>query len=320
MRIPYQFVYHVYFMLNGGQRPVSRAVVDNDEVDIPEITGSEAPVAATWNEWAPGQQHDRKPIEIRTYDGRCYQQFKQANTNYKTNPSPEEAVRWCVGATGTPGKMPSDNQIAHRLGDNRQVVMDYHRSKLDRLILIDGVPHSLCPTPKIVMRVDQDSVRISATRGEFSGSSLNGQGLDKMLLAPLTEYTTIIERAQATGNRIYDSIHDLDIRIPEALWFDSKLEAIARTVGQALADNESQLHTWPRPIAEAFIAAREDLKRWHADNDSVDIVELLDRTYAIFTSGPIYIQTHIASFLANYDEVQKYIPDLEISLSIAPRP
>ena len=322
MRIPYQFGYSAHFMLKDGKKPVSRTVVETSEVEIPELTGQEAPVAARWRQQLNGRADAQfSEMHVRTYAGACYQPYAQERSSNDEVPPPiAEIVGWNAGSNVTAGKTPPDSQILHRLGDDRDEKVRRIERRLADIILVDGMPYFRCVVPKVEMCLDADRCRADIITDHLDGNSYSGKSIDRALLAPLADYETVVERAASRGLRVYRGETNIEVLVPEALEYDKKAEAIGRTVGQAIADNESQLYRWPRHLAEEFLDIREGYGKWLDDQDSADIVELLERTYAVFTQGTYYNQSYVASFLANYDEVQKYIPEMEISLDIGRQP
>jgi hypothetical protein len=313
MRIPYVLSYNAMFMLNDGKRPVSRTVLEAAEVDVPEVSASEAPIAARWSEGTQGDPAGRQQLHVRTFEGECYETCVQA---FNGSPDIRDVVRGLTGNDGKPGKLPLEDTIAHRLGDNRDIVVKHMEERLGRLLLVDGVPHFKCSRPSLKLSV-HDMARLNVIRQPLTSVSTQyGLGIDQTLIAPLTSFDAVCRRAEANPIRFASFVFDVEVLIPEAVTFDAKAEAIVRTVGQAITDNEVMLHTWPREVAEEFIAIRSDYRLWFDSPDAVDIGSLLDRTYSLVTAHyGLYNQTLVASFLSNHDKAQEYVSTMEVSVN-----
>lgn len=313
MRLPYLLSYNAMFMLKDGKRPVSRAIQEAAEVDIPEVPDSEAPIAARWFEGTQADPAGRKQLHVRTFQGECYEACTQASIG---SSDIREVVRKLSGEGGKPGKIPADDTIAHRLGDDRDRALKRSEERLGRLLLVDGVPHVRCARPGLRLTV-KDMARLDIVRKPLTPVSTQyGLGIDQTLIAPLTNFEAVSRRAAASPIRFVPSVFDIDVLIPEAVGFDAKAEAIVRTVGQAIGDNEVMLHTWPREVAQEFIAIRDDYRLWFENPDAVDIGALLDRAYSLVTGHyGLYNQTLVASFLSNYEKAQEYATALEVSVN-----
>nr|WP_250808491.1 hypothetical protein [Neorhizobium tomejilense] len=317
MRVSYLYDYAALFMLKDGKRPVTRTIHETGEVDIPEVTAADAPLAARWKEGTVNQPNQRKDFHVRTFRGECYEPCAQAG---KGTGRIEDIVQNLCGKVEKPGKIPPDDTISHRLGDNRDFVTAYRAKLLDSLLLVDGVPYFRCARPRLNLTVT-DAPRLAVTRKEtrYEGTHIS-YGIDQTLVAPLTDFEAVLGRLANGGQQFWQYAFDVEVIIPDALDFNTKTEAIVRTVGQAIVDNQSQMYHWPRQVAEEFIAVRAEYGRWFEDPDSVDVVSMLDRIYAVVTQYyGLYNQTLVASFLANYDKVQEYIPELEVAVNFGPK-
>ncbi len=315
MRVPYLFDYAALFMLKDGKRPVTRTIHETGEVDVPEVSGADAPIAARWKE---GHRNHPDQRHVRTFDGQCYEPCAQAG---KGTGGIQDIVQSLCGKVEKPGKIPVDDAISHRLGDNREFVLNYRNKLLGDLLIVDGVPYTKCARPELNLTVTAaPRLEIARRKTRYEGTH-RSYGIDRTLVAPLTDFEAILGRLANGDQQVLQHAFDVEVIIPEAVDFDTKTEAIVRTIGQAIVDNQSQMCHWPRQVAEEFIAVRAEYNRWFEDPDSVDVVSMLDRIYAVVTQHyGLYNQTLVGSFLANYDKVQTYIQELEISLGVAHSP
>lgn len=318
MRIPYNVAYQVNFVLRGGKRPTSRVLHAADEIDIPEVSGVDAPIVATWR-----SDNGAVPHEVRYFDGRFYAPFFQGSTKLAKPTSARAAFESKLMTGEKATAMPTSDKIAYSLGDNRDLVLRHTKKIAEEMLVVDGAPFRVCHQPRLMLELDYEWTVFYILSASYKYDGLGHvKGIGTHIIAPLTHKDRLdaIVAEKPDAGRVWHRYSDVEIYIPELLEFDTKAEACGRTVGQAVTDNESQLYHWPRPVAEEFLSVRAEYKRWLDNPDDVDVVDLLDRVFTIFTTNNIYNQQLLCSFLENYETVQKNLPEYDVTIHVkAPR-
>jgi len=315
MRIPFEYSYSARYMLRNGKRSVGRTIVDSGEIDIPVVASADAPVAATWQKRA--LMHDRhEDRHVRTFLGALYEPFAFSSGGRGGRAADAQtAVAEITGSVGKPSTLPRESEIAHRLGDNRTHIREQIFERLSGLLVVDGNVYSKCETPKLNVTVEDGITRMTILRRFSYEGHHRSFGIDRTAVAPLTEFASVSARLDRTGGTVAREVENVEVSIPEALHFDKNEEAVARTVGQAVIDNEYSIHNWPSDVVREFLSIRDGYRGWLRDPGSVDVVDLLDRVYDIFTTQDLYNQNLLPSFLANYETAQRLVPAIEVNLS-----
>jgi hypothetical protein len=61
---------------------------------------------------------------------------------------------------------------------------------------------------------------------------------------------------------------------------------------------------------------REQYRLWRQLPDEVNVVELLDRLFTLYTTYNLYNQQQLCGFLANYETVQKNLPEYDVVVPV----
>ncbi|MCV9964234.1 hypothetical protein OIU34_20320 [Pararhizobium sp. BT-229] len=316
MRIPYNVAYQVNYILKDGKRPTSRILYEADEVDVPAVSGTDAPVVATW------KSEDRtKSFEVRAFDGHYYEPIWQGRHRLNVPTDAKAAFTAYLEPEDKAGTMPPTSKIAYNLGDTRDVNVAAARQLAEGFLVVDGIPYRRCAQPRLMLHIRYDDYELTILTDDYEYDTLGRvKGIDTHVIAPLKDEARLIEIAEMREGRIWYRYRDVDILVPELLDFDTKVEACARTVAQGIIDNQRDIFFWPRPVAEELLAIRAEYRLWRQAPDEVNGVDLLDRVFAIYTTYNLYNQQLVCGFLGNYETVQKNLPEYEVTIDIkAPR-
>lgn len=316
MRIPYNVAYQVNYILNVGKRPTSRVLHEADEVDVPEVSDEDSPVVATWK-----NEDLTTSFEVRAFDGRYYQPIWQ----YRHFPNAPADAKAAFTAFMEPkekaGTMPAASKIAYHLGDTREINIADKRKRAEGLLVVDGAPYRQCAQPRLMLNDRHFDYELTILTDDYEYDSMGWvKGIDTHVIAPLMDEARLLEIAAGREGRIWHRYRDLDIHVSDLLDFDTKIEACARTVAQGIIDNQRDIFFWPRPVAEELIAIRAEYRLWRQTPDEVNVIDLLDRVFAIYTTHNLYNQQLLCGFLENYETVQKNLPEYELAIHVkAPR-
>ncbi|MBY3157366.1 hypothetical protein HFO56_34130 [Rhizobium laguerreae] len=313
MRIPYNVAYQVNFVLNDGKRPTSRVLYEADGVNVPDVSGEDAPIVASWKSQ---ETNASRSFRVRTFDGRFFKPIWQ--DNYTINPPADakEAFTAYLSPKDKAGTMPPASKISYDLGDTRAINFAAKREFADGLLVVDGVPYRRCAQPRMMLHIRYDDYEVTIRTDEYEYDNMGSvKGIDTHVIVPLTDEARLLEIAARRAGRIWHRFHDLDIRLPEALDFDTKLEACARTVAQGIFDNQRDIFFWPRPVADELLDIRSQY-RLRRTLDEVNVVDLLDRLFTLYTTHNLYNQQQLCGFLANYETVQKNLPEYDVAVPV----
>lgn len=323
MRVEFEFGYDTTFMVAGLKQPSTKWRVEKAFLDIPEINGADAPVAATWitrPHYALNAPEDR---HVRVFGS----QFYKPCSNVPISGDPKERMQDVVNSLTSQlmksEELPPARKITRTLCSNRDEQLATALEKLSDLVAIDGIPYFQCMEPTLNLtthsnldpeyHLNYSSFRIVSDFG-YRGIG-HERGIHQTLLRPLGDYRDVVEDIKRRPDPPLMLSNNLQVLIPEAFIFDPGIEAIGRTVGQAIYDNQCiSLTNLPSDRIRIYTEIRDDYSSWLYDPDSVDVVDLLDRTYAFFTSGNYYTKNLVADFLSNYDACQALADRMEIGL------
>ncbi|MCS4088522.1 hypothetical protein [Rhizobium sp. BK176] len=315
MHIPYNVAYQANFVLNDGKRPTSRVLYEADSVDVPEVSGTDAPVVASWKSTENTNYPD--DFLVRTFDGRFFQPIWQG-WPYKDKPAdPKEAFTLYLAPKDKAAAMPAASKISYSLGDTRAVNVAAKREVADGLLMVDGQPYRKCAQPRMMLEIRYDSHVVTIRTDAYKYDSMGAvKGIDTHIIAPLMHEARLLDIAAQRPGRVWNRITDLDILMPEVLDFDTRIEACARTVAQGVLDNQRDIFFWPRPVADELLDIREQYRLWRKSPDEVNVADLLDRLFALYTSYNLYNQQQLCGFLANYETVQKNLPEYDVAVPV----
>lgn len=315
MRLAVSFSHSAFYLLHGGKRPVRRTVSEAYDIEIPEVSSSEAPVAASWTQDVDGTPTG---FQVRLYEGHFYEAHVQAEGHPNRPLETPEAYFAARQHSGQNDGAPAEHLIAHRLGDDRGEVTRREWKRYGSYLIVDGNPHVRCDDPRLAIGMEGGQPTIRIHRGWRIAHA--AKGIDALIYEPVTRFDAVRDRFVENNVAVLSRVRDLEVIFPEAFEFDRIAEAFGRTVGQALFDSAPTLHAWPRELADRFLDLREAYGRWVASPDTEDAVTLLDEAYALLVGNGIYNPNRLANFLANYETVQAHLPDAKIPIDIVPKP
>jgi hypothetical protein len=314
MRIPYNVAYQVNFVLNDGKRPTSRVLYEADEVDVPEVSAADAPVVASWKDQ---QMNDIRTFEVRTFDGRFYAPIWQGRSTINMPTDAMETFTRCLSPKDKVGTMPPASKIIYSLGDTRAINVTHKRKLAEELLVVNGLPYRECAQARMMLNIRYDDYEVTILTDDYEYDNMGRvKGIDTHIIVPLTDEAQLLEITARRPGRVWHRFHDLDIRLPEALDFDTKIEACARTVAQGILDNHRDIFCWPRQVADELLDIREQYRLWRQLPDEVNVVELLDRLFTLYTTYNLYNQQQLCGFLANYETVQKNLPEYDVVVPV----
>ena len=209
--------------------------------------------------------------------------------------------------------MPAAAKIAYNLGDTRDAAVAAKREYADGLLVVDGASYRRCAQPRLMLEVDYQRYVFYILCNDYRYDALGHvKGIDSHHIVPIMDEAGLLElvRGLPQGN-VWHRYRDIEVHLPDVLAFDRAVEACGRTVAQGITDNERDIFFWPRPVAEELLAIRSEYKRWRQEPDEVDIADLLDRLYTIYTNNNLYNQQQLRGFLDNYETVQRNRPEFE---------
>jgi hypothetical protein len=317
MRISYNVAYHVNYMFIDGKRPTSRALHEADEVDVPEVSCVDAPLVLTWK-----NEERTENLEVRMFDGQYYEPLWQGSHRRVTPSDPRAAFETVLQPKDKAGTMPSASKIAYNLGDTRDAAVAARRQFAEGFLVVDGAPYYRCAQPRLMLEVDYERYVFYILHKEYRYDSVGHvRGIDSHHIVPIMDEATLLEKVRGLpqGN-VWHRYRDIEIVLPDALGFDTKVEACGRTVAQGIADNERDMFFWPRPVAEELLAIRSEYELWRHAPAEVDIADLLDRLYMIYTNRNLYNQQLLRSFLDNFETVKRNRPEFEIEVAMGSTP
>lgn len=315
MRIPYNVAYQANFVLNDGKRPTSRVLYEAADVNVPEVSDTDAPVVASWK--STEIANEPVPLHVRIFDGRFFEPIWQGH--YATNlpGDAKEAFAAYLTPKDKAAAMPAASKISYDLGDTRAVNLAAKQELADGLLVVDGRPYRECGQPRMMLEIRYDDYVVTIRTDKYEYDNMGRvKGIDTHIIAPLMDEARLLDIAAQRPGRVWNRITDLDILLPEALDFDTRVEACARTVAQGVLDNQRDIFFWPRPVADELLDIRDQYRAWRKTPDDINVADLLDRLYTLYTSYNLYNQQQLCGFLANYETVQKNLPEYDVAISV----
>jgi hypothetical protein len=319
MRISYNVAYHANFVLTDGKRPTSRILYQAADVNVPEVSGVDAPVVASWK--TTETTNNSVSVHVRTFDGRFFEPIWQGHYANNLPGDAKEAFTTYLSPKDKAGTMPAASKISYELGDTRAANLANQRELAAGLLIVDGSPYRECGQPRMMLEIRYDDCVVTIRTDKYEYDNMGRvKGIDTHIIAPLTDEKRLLDIGAQRPGRVWNRITELEILLPEALDFDTKIEACARTVAQGVLDNQRDIFFWPRHVADELLDIRDQYRAWRKTPDDVNVAELLERLYALYTSYNLYNQQQLCGFLANYETVQKNLPEYDVAIPVnAPR-
>lgn len=349
MKYNYPFAYRVDYLINGGQRPASRYPIDHVQVDIPEITGREAPVVATWKLTDAGPT--RIPAHVRHFDGhfvtpmiarkeRLENGFDAADLPVKGSAKRNAAEdifglfnHWDVGRYYGPTMQyltDGKEQFAH---DARRVATflggSYAemRAEAERnaggLVIIDGKVYNRVFEPVLHMAIGGNNLlsEVHLRSPHFDRQrrhESNGIGSPKKTLLyrldQADELGDEFRRRTAAGGggpHPLTLFDEVQVIDPEVFVFAPAENAAARTLGHLVHEyGYEPMHRWERNALREFLDLRDRYFAYVADESGEDVETLLAEAERIVGSQPTMLDQRYVDFLHNMEGVRNNPPEI----------
>jgi hypothetical protein len=357
MRYNFPFAYRVDYLINGGQKPASRYPMDHVPVDIPEISGREAPVVATWTLTDAGPT--RIAAHVRHFDGhfvtpmiarkqRLENGFDAADLPVKGSAKRDAAEdifglfnHWDVGRYYGPtmqyfteGKeqvAPDAHRVAAFLGGSYAEMRSEAERNAGGLVIIDGRVYHKVFEPVLRMAIGggglESEIHLRSPHYDrqrrFDFSAI---GSPKRTLLYRIDQTDEFEhefrrRAAAGAGRPQPLalFDEVQVIDPEVFTFAPAENAAARTLGHLVHEyGYEPLHNWESGALAEFLDLRERYFAYIADERSADVEALLGDAERIVGSQPTMLDQRYVDFLQNMEGVRNNPPEIKLP-AFAPR-
>lgn len=318
----YPFCFRNDYYLVGGRKTVSRYLFDMIDIEIPEVTEAEAPVAARWD--LPVYGGPRAAMHVRYLDGKFLIPLTRGAANAERGfmaedlPLPGRSTpdaadhflstlnkHWDVGRYSAPSRAwlvagkghtePKEDTIQAFLGSSHAEMKALAEKLADGLRIVEGKVYRVIDEP--VFGFERDGNRVSVVIHADSTSFDRGHEMKRLAVrGPYETYFVRLddpERAVATAREvsgqeeIINFYHDLTIELPEVFEFDEAENSVARSVGKIIHEYAKIPSTeWDRQALLAFLDANHDYMAYLDDPESHDILEIMDRVHAVVTNHP----------------------------------
>jgi hypothetical protein len=328
MLYQYPFCYRNDYYLVGGQRVSHRYLIDILDVDIPEMTSDEAPIAAAWRDMtATGGP----AMHVRYVDG-CF--LKPLTTDVMSAEKGLNAadlpvqgrttglavshllsglrVHWDVGRYTAPTRQwltdnksqhpPKEHTIASFLGSTYDEMKALAVKFAEGLRIVDGKVYTRTPEPVFTFHgnVGQEIVvHVGDVNYDRYERYQTARGAFETHFVRLDNLQEAVERAGRTNDaNVTYRFADLSINVPEAFEFDVAENAVARAVGKIVYECErlSPL-AWDRGKLNAFLDIHDDYLGYIDDPDAFDILEIMMRTKDVIANQPDIVSDKYVEFL-----------------------
>jgi hypothetical protein len=335
----YPFTYRRDFLQKGGQRVTSRYPVDFVDVDIPEISAGEAPLAATWMHFTEsilGREY--APAHVLVHEGRFLAPYtdywRELGGGFPATALPSagsssplamaSAARliehWDVGRFAGPlrewmsdGKMqrpPLPSAVDVDLGGNHGEMEALARKVAEGLVIVSGMVYRTVPEPVFVLETDPSrlSLEIRFRNPAFIPFSAHE-------VSNLVDHEALSRAARrAAGERHLVATSDrVEVLVPEAFSFHAGENARARVLGQMIRAYENvPVAAWPRVGVEGFLDLRDRFRAYADDNGCVDIELLLRQAMEFFSRQEGILDGRFVEFVRN----ARAVADLPIRIDI----
>jgi hypothetical protein len=328
MLFQYPFCYRNDYYLVGGRKVSHRYLIETLDIDIPELTCIDAPVAASWRDMtAVGGP----AMHVRYADGSFLKPLttdvKSAEKGFDVSELPVQGrateiaishllsglrTHWDVGRYWGPTKEwltdgkaqrpPKADTIASLVGSTYDEMKTLAVKLSDGLRIVDGKVYTRTPEPvfsfsgdlqqEIVIHVGDPHYdryeRYQSVRGAFETHFVR---LDDLPQA-------IARAGQANAADVRHRFADLSIEIPEAFEFDVAENAVARAVGKIIYEcARLSVLSWERGGLNSFLDIHQDYLAYLDDPDAFDILEIMMRAKDVIATQPGIVSDKYIEFL-----------------------
>jgi hypothetical protein len=332
-RFPY--IFRQDYLQVGGRKQTSRYLGDFVDVDIPELSLPEAPVAAIWMatfEYSLRRDAFRQSY-VRVNDGRFLAPMGRMSPADLPAPghSTEAAAgqlcdlidHWDIGRYGSPTKtwltqgkssQPlARDLVAHDLGDTRDEMRRIAEAAAHGLTIIGGALYKQVSEP--ILRLDRspenwaDVHTASPHFRKHQRGNRQVEGIDTTILQRLDRIDEFNEMLAGLEVPARLRFEDVEIHVPEAFTFDPGQNAASRVVGEVLAEySQTPVGKWSREHLHGFLDLRDTYGRHTEGDASVDIEMLLGDVRA-YVEGIPYLKDHrFVEFLAKASQIERAGP------------
>jgi hypothetical protein len=304
IRLPFVYTAQVKIGRKTNAQPVD--FLEHVEVDIPELTAAQAPVAVSWY-GDPRNEYQ----EARTFEGGFYVTADKAKRGPGTFPAsaladPERLGEEIAGSIAhmlaypitSKGEERYLNLLAYLKGDKKppeeKDVKEWTSSTRESataraqdvaygLVSIDGELWRRVSEPVLAVNVEDDqvslSVQVDGTRhGDFIDPSLGTKvgGHSKTRFFPLDRFDDAISVAaqmvRAAKPVRYAVSEAPVVHIPELMVFDEAFDSALRTAEHVVAVLKPTIGRYSRPVVEAWVLIRDTVEchRMTGDRSIVD--------------------------------------------------
>ncbi|MDW9481269.1 hypothetical protein GOB57_21730 [Sinorhizobium meliloti] len=348
MKYNFPFAYRIDYLVNGGQKPASRYLISHVAVDIPEITGDEAPVVATWTLTDAGEM--RIPASVRYFEGRFVSptvaRVTRLERGFSAGDLPAKGAskrdaaedifslfnHWDTGRYYGPtmqylleGKEqtpPEPHRVAAFLGGSHAEMRAEAERNAAGLVIIDGQVHNTVFEPVLHMAIGGGNLQ--------SGVHLKSPHFDrqrrhesfaigspkKTLLYRIDQSEELGQEFQrraavARGPRPLSLFDEVQVIDPDVFTFSPAENAAARTLGHIVHEYSYEpLHQWERNALREFLDLRDRYFAYIADESSDDVETLLAEAERIVGSQPTMLDQRYVDFLHNMEGVRNNPPEI----------
>lgn len=351
MKFNYPFAYRIDYLINGGQKPASKYPMSHVAVDIPEITGGEAPVVATWELTDAGPT--RVTTHVRYFDGhfitptvtrksRIERGFSAADLPSRGTAKRDAAEdiwslfnHWDLGryygptiqylVDGKEQSPPDAHRVQAFLGGSYDEMRAEAERNANGLVIVDGFVYNRVHEP--VLKMDVGSGHLQADvhlksphfdrmrRHEFSGVG----SPKKTLLYKIDqseEFGQEFQRRLAAGAgrqplSLFDEVVVID---PSVFTFAPAENAAARTLGHMIHEyGYEPLHRWTRQWdLREFLDLRDRYFAYTVDQGVDDVEAMLAEVERIIGNQPRMLDQRFVDFLHNMEGVRNNPPEIRL--------
>ena len=351
MRYDYPFAYRIDYLINGGQKPANRYLMDHVPVDIPEITLDDAPIVATWSIIDEVQREI--PTLLRYFNG----SFLAPTASRKARldkglaavdlpvrgSSKREAIddilglfnHWDLGRyygptreyllEGKEQSRPKPDKVSAALGGSYAEMRAEAEYNANSLVIVDGEVYNKVFEPVLHMSIGggnlQGEVYLKAPyydrmrRNEhFSIGSPKKSLLYRF--DQQEEFDDEFRRRAAAGAgrpRPLVLFNDIQVINPDVFAFSPAENTAVRTLGHLVHEYGYQpLHRWERSALTEFLDLRDRYEAYISEESQEDIEGLLADAARIVGSQLNMLGQSYVDFLHNMETVRNNPPEIRL--------